>query len=224
MEVKIVAFSDTHTLHRKVVLPECDIAIFAGDLSAIGGEADVEDFLTWYSRQMQCTEKIWIAGNHDKCFDPKFQANSDIHDRATRYKEWAGLTYLEDSSTEAFGLKIWGSPWTPWYHGDSWAFNKRRGDDIRAIWRQIPLDTDIVVTHGPAYGHLDYTIRDKELVGCEDLRHYLDAVNPKLHICGHIHEGYGMDYWTSDTIYVNAAICNAYNTPKNLPIEITLEC
>lgn len=224
MDVKIVCFSDTHCQHREVKLPECDIAIFAGDLSGTGQRREVEEFLNWYSHQVQCTERIWIAGNHDRSFDPKFREafKLDDDDWVERYKCWPGLIYLEDSSIERFGLKIWGSPWTPWFHGDRWAFNKHRGDELRAVWREIPLDADIVVTHGPIFGKLDYTLRDKSFVGCEDLRHYIEAVDPKLHVCGHIHEGYGMDSWGPQTVFVNAAFCDAYNTPKNDPIEVTL--
>jgi Icc-related predicted phosphoesterase len=226
MEVKIVAFSDTHGFHRRVKLPECDIAIFAGDLSPTGQFSQVADFMKWYETQTQCTSKVFIAGNHDRSFDPKFRDHFklDEHDWLRELKETHSyLTYLEDSSVELFGLKIWGSPWTPWFHGDTWGFNKRRGEEIREVWKKIPKDTDIIVTHGPMFGKLDYTVRDKQRVGCEELYEYIKFVDPKLHICGHIHEGYGMDYWTEGTTFVNAAICTIHNEPKNEPITITLE-
>ena len=225
MNVKVVAFSDTHGFHQEAELPDCDIAIFAGDFSGNGQKYQVKSFMEWYNRQIQCTQKIFIAGNHDRSFDPKFREsfNLDEDDWVERYKaRYSNLTYLEDSSVEMFGLKIWGSPWTPWFHGDRWAFNKQRGDECKAIWRQIPMDTDVIVTHGPIFGKLDYTLRDKSFVGCEDLRHYVEQIEPKLHICGHIHEGYGMDYWGPGTVFVNAAFCDPYNTPKNRPIELTL--
>jgi hypothetical protein len=55
----------------------------------------------------------------------------------------------------------------------------------------IPDDTDVLITHGPPHGVLDAAM-DGFLCGCEEL---LDAVTtrvkPRLHIFGHIHEGYG---------------------------------
>jgi Icc-related predicted phosphoesterase len=37
-----------------------------------------------------------------------------------------------------------------------------------------------------------------------------------MHVCGHIHEGYGLDY-NLDTTFVNASICNQYYNPTNEP-------
>ena len=33
-----------------------------------------------------------------------------------------------------------------------WAFLKHRGDAIDEIWKKIPKDIDILVTHGPPLG------------------------------------------------------------------------
>ena len=33
-----------------------------------------------------------------------------------------------------------------------WAFLKHRGDAINEIWKKIPKDIDILVTHGPPLG------------------------------------------------------------------------
>lgn len=226
MEVSIVAFSDTHGHHEYVKLPTCDIAIFAGDMSRTGQKEEVERFLKWYNKQVQCSIRIYVAGNHDKSFDPKFAKafGLDNHDWLQELKDqYSNLTYLQDSGIEAFGLKIWGSPWTPWFHGERWGFNAHRGDDIAEYWRMVPLDTDILVTHGPTHLILDRTLKDNELAGCEELRKVITQVDPKVHICGHIHEGYGMDYWTLETTFVNASFCNAYNVPTNPPIQLNLE-
>ena len=48
----------------------------------------------------------------------------------------------------------------------NWAFNRKRGDEIKKHWGLIPNNTDILITHGPPYKILDKTIRGKH-VGCE---------------------------------------------------------
>ena len=63
--------------------------------------------------------------------------------------------YLEDSSCEVLGYKIWGSPWTPWFC--DWGFNARRGEESKSHWDKIPNDTDIILTHGPPLGFGDKT-------------------------------------------------------------------
>ena len=77
MKFKVVAFSDTHVKHKKITIPECDLAIFAGDCTSIGYKHEIDSFLTWFGKQDQCIFKIFIAGNHDLCFDPKFE--KDLH-------------------------------------------------------------------------------------------------------------------------------------------------
>jgi Icc-related predicted phosphoesterase len=223
MEVNIVFFSDTHNKHKKVVLPPCDIAIFCGDMSSQGYKHEVRDFFSWFSKQHQCVHKIAIAGNHDRCFDAKF--DSELHGNEwlpDLLKEFnSSITYLQNNSTEIYGLKIWGSPVTPWFHGDNWAFNRFRGEEIRQVWANIPRDTDIVVTHGPVMYKVDYNDQDQQYVGCEDLRYLLKIIKPKVHACGHIHESYGAEY-DEDTTYVNASICNLRYEPINKPIEVSI--
>lgn len=166
--MRIVAFSDTHNLHEKVVLPECDIAIFAGDYSGRGNRLETYHFLKWFSSQEQCKYKIMIAGNHDICFDDKFIEETHSHtwlkDLLIKYNN---ISILEEESLSIKGVNIWGSPVSPWYEGHRWAFNKKR-NVINNIWDEIPANTDILITHGPAYKILD-RIYDGRNVGCESL-------------------------------------------------------
>lgn len=223
MDVNVVAFSDTHNKHKQITLPECDIAICAGDITSVGQKHELESFLEWFNKQTQCTERIFIAGNHDRCFDPKFGTNEWLKPLLNKYNH---LTYLEDSGIETFGLKIWGSPWTPWFHGDYWAFNKYRGDDIDQIWKRIPFGTDILVTHGPPAYILDYVEQDKAYAGCENLRFRVEEIKPKIHTFGHIHLESGRlerkveDY--KDTTYINASVLNNAYTIIAEPVKTIL--
>lgn len=45
--VRIVCLSDTHGRHRKVAVPDGDLLILAGDLTAHGKPAEVEEFDRW---------------------------------------------------------------------------------------------------------------------------------------------------------------------------------
>ena len=102
--------------------------------------------------------------------------------------KYSGLTFLEDSEARLAGLRIWGSPWQPWFH--DWAFNLRRGAEIDAKWKLIPQGLDVLITHGPPLGFGD-RVHSGERVGCEDLQRHLDRVKPRLHFFGHIHEDRG---------------------------------
>jgi len=140
------------------------------------------------------------------------------------------VIYLQDSGCEIEGLRFWGSPWQPWFM--DWAFNlPRKGEKLRAKWNLIPMDTDVLITHGPPYGVLD-EVRPRMTawgpaeegsghLGCEELAIRLAAVRPRVHVFGHIHDGYGI-HKQAGTTYVNASICTEEYRPTNPPIVIDL--
>jgi hypothetical protein len=73
-----------------------------------------------------------------------------------------------------------------------WAFGYSSDEQASLLWNNIPLDSDIVVTHTPPKYHCDQR-KDRVPAGCEALRELLWKVRPLLHICGHVHEGRGVD-------------------------------
>jgi Icc-related predicted phosphoesterase len=55
---------------------------------------------------------------------------------------------------------------------------------------------DILVTHGPAQTHLDTSgpPYNQPNLGCELLTERIEEIKPKIHVCGHIHGGYGYKF------------------------------
>jgi Icc-related predicted phosphoesterase len=204
--MKIVAISDTHGYHTKLKVPDGDILIHTGDVSSQGKEFEIILFLNWFAEQPH-KHKVFIAGNHDFYFErtPTSDVNKIIPDN---------VTYLNDSGVTVEGIRIWGSPIQPWFY--DWAFNRQRGMEIKKHWDMIPENTDILMTHGPAYGILDATTRG-EKVGCRDLREAIERVQPKLFVCGHIHEAYGI-LDNGQTTFVNASVVNFNYQVVNKPI------
>lgn len=229
----ITCISDTHTFHRHLtskamgsILQGSDLLIHSGDLTGIGRRDEVEEVFQWFKEiAPRFTHGIvFIAGNHDKSFDPKFnyldggRKKPDWLEEKLYDIEYGGhkITYLENESIDIEGVKFWGSPVTPWFHGDRWAFNKHRGDEINEVWNTIPEDTDVVITHGPPYQILDFIPATRENVGCKDFLARMEVVQPKLCVFGHIHEGHG-SYALPGTTYINASICDANYDPTNKP-------
>jgi len=205
----IVAFSDTHGCHDYVTPPDGDILMFAGDLCAYGHNKEVKGFGTWLGA-LSHKHKIVIAGNHDW----PFQNNRG--EALSRLPE--DCIYLHDSSVEIDGIKIYGSPWQPEFC--DWAFNLKRGKELKEKWDKIPNDTDILVTHGPPAGIKDGVHGIP--VGCADLYDAVQRVKPRYHIFGHIHAGYGA-VKRNDTVYMNVSICDDYNRKQNDPMWFDYE-
>lgn len=205
---RIVFISDTHGSYN-FRIPEGDILIHSGDFGHRGNLSDLKRFHSWFSGQPH-QYKIFVAGNHDWCFQ------NELDDCL---KIMSGVTYLQDSSTEILGIKFYGSPWQPWFF--DWAFNIPRGPKLAKIWAKIPNDTDILVTHTPPHGILDLTSTG-EACGCEDLLKRVETLKPKLHLFGHIHEGYG-ELCKGATTFINGSICDFNNNAENSPFLIDWE-
>lgn len=127
-----------------------------------------------------------------------------------------GITYLEDSIISIDGLKIYGSPYTPEFY--NWAFMKKRGPQIRNVWDKIPEAVDILVTHGPPLMILDQNAQSRHQ-GCEDLLFKVKEVRPKIHVFGHIHEGYGAEEQFGIKFY-NASVLDHHYHLVNKPMAI----
>jgi Icc-related predicted phosphoesterase len=213
--MRIIAISDTHDRHDKIVIPDGDVIIHAGDATTRGTESQITSFLDWYAK-LPHKYKILVAGNHDWLFqrDPWL----------TRTMCWdRDIILLDDTSVHLEGVKFHGSPWSPTFF--NWAFNADRGADIKVHWDLIQDDTDVLITHGPVYGILDEVVRvsgtsydPPRLVGCEELLLAVKRVKPDLHICGHIHCGHGEKHIDGTSFY-NASICDEMYYPSN-PVTI----
>jgi len=186
--MKILAISDTHGQHKnfaKEYFEGIDMIIHAGDESNFRelafNEREWFDFLEWYS-ELNVKYKVLIAGNHS-AYLSKFgrRIKEDL------YRD-NNIVYLEHESTKIEGINIFGSPYTPTF--GQWHFMKDRSK-LDDYWKQVPDDTDILVTHGPPKTILDLSLsRDRELEFCGDaalLRHITERIKPAYSIFGHIH-------------------------------------
>lgn len=223
--MKIVLISDTHSLHPKMrhKIPQGNVLIHGGDCTNIGKENEVKEFIDWFKNIDGFDIKILIAGNHDFGFEKKEQWFLDLID-SEKLKEH-NCVYLEDSEyiikIDEFPkeVKVYGSPWQPWFY--NWAFNlPRNGEELEKKWKNIPNDTDILVTHGPPFGILDYPPTNVN-VGCEILRFHVEQIKPKIHVMGHIHHSRGLKE-VDGTLFINASVCDERYRPINKPIVVDL--
>lgn len=190
-----------------------DLLLIAGDLTTRDESSEFNMFKQWLKGQAY-TKKVLIAGNHD---------NFIMHfDNPQEYFE--EVVYLCDSGIEFEGLKIWGSPWTKNFFGQN-PFCKAFGFDFETQMMEkfslIPEDTDILITHSPPQGILDYAGNAR--LGCPHLRNKVQKIPElKLHLFGHIHEGFGMQEGDSGTKFVNASFVNEYYKPVHTPVRVIL--
>jgi predicted phosphodiesterase len=229
--MRITVLSDTHTRHGLIPmedLPGGNLLLHAGDIMNSGyNKNDIWDFCHWFQSLKQYEDKVFIAGNHDRMFQ---NHPEDV-------KEWldkfGNIIYLQDDDFVIYGdgpngdipennIRIYGSPWQPEFY--SWAFNLQRNSiELSGKWEAIPDNTDIVITHGPAFGTLDtVTGRPWDNLGCELLAERIERLRPKIHICGHIHSGRGIEY-KNGTLFINASVLDERYEYTQKPITIDFD-
>jgi Icc-related predicted phosphoesterase len=195
---KIVAISDQHGVLPDI--PACDLLLIAGDLCPITNHHPWfqanwlrEDFRRWLAA-VPARKIVFVAGNHDLVFEK--EPDSVPRDLPA--------TYLQDSGIEWEGLRIWGTPWQPWFF--DWAFNLYEPALVEK-WALIPDDTDILVVHGPPHSYGDGVpeVDGVRRTGSPGLLSRIQQVRPKLVVFGHIHEGRG-EWRVGDSMLANVTI------------------
>ena len=213
----ITVISDSHGKHNEITqdLPGGDLLLHAGDISSMGYQHEVQQFCKWFNNVENYGHKIFIAGNHDWGFQNNVEKIMEI---VNSYKT---VTYIQDETVSVGDDKkmvnVYGSPWQPEFY--NWAFNlPKNGNELAEKWDAIPDNTDILITHGPAFGVLD-TVAGKmwDNLGCQLLTDKIKTIKPKIHLCGHIHSGYGY-FFDGDTHFLNASVLNEAYQYTNEPL------
>ena len=233
--MKIICISDTHGYHDEITMPEGDMLIHAGDFSNIGSPKEIMSFNTWLGKQ-NYKHKFVIPGNHDRGMETILNSESLITNATLlKYNQSPAIDRSHNIiDHEESYLYIVGAQFSPNF-SKGWAFNydRRFGEDL---WKEVLSSSkpDILITHTPPFGILDkvnniyhdviggdFAEYNNGSVGCKDLLDTVLKKKPKLHVFGHIHEGYGV-FKNQDTTFVNACIWNHYNNTLNKPIVVEI--
>jgi len=206
--MRTILWSDSHGLHEQCGLPEGDVLIFAGDIGRRGTVEELVSFNAFLGR-LPHPKKIVVAGNRDYFFERQPEESKRLLTNAV---------YLQDEEISVGGIRIYGSPWQPPFMNT--AFNLPRGKPLQEKWAHIPEGIDILVTHTPPFSVGDKTAAGIH-VGCADLSDAVHRIRPRLHVFGHVHEGYGM-VRTEGIVFVNASLTDASMQLTHEPIVFEL--
>ncbi|KAL8938007.1 MAG: hypothetical protein Q9211_003408 [Gyalolechia sp. 1 TL-2023] len=212
VRTRFLIVSDTHGTEfgpEEKPLRHADVAIHCGDLTE---ESKLEEFRASIRllEDIRAPLKLVIAGNHDFTMDilafkkkvaavnppldPELvrKVYGDYGEARQMFEEAeaAGIVFL-DEGTHRFNLvncaalTVYASPWTPSF-GD-WGFRYPPNEGHKF---SVAEEVDVVITHGPPKGIMDYT-DDRTRAGCPSLFGAVARARPRLHCFGHIHEGWG---------------------------------
>lgn len=198
----ITAISDTHSNHRNVNVESADVLISCGDITYRGEQDVMIDFINWMG-SLPHKHKIAIAGNHDMSSDPS--KTSYINGFYEGLWKQNNIHYLFESSVEIEGFKFYGTPYVP--NLSMWAFYDKNTNKFASV----PDDTDVLVSHGPPYKIMDYSVGYEGIRSHYGSKHLLQRCSElkklKAVVFGHTHHCYGQKD-INGIKYVNAAVLN----------------
>lgn len=189
-------------------MPAADVLLYAGDFTLFSKSLEmIIDFNDWLG-ELPYRDRIVIPGNHEYFLEADPARRSLL----------SNATVLINESVELEGLNVYGSPVTASF-GSAYAVSSPA--DRRRLYATIPDNTDILLTHTPAYSVLDCKPSDDHHAGCPELLEAMGRIKPKLHVCGHIHGGHGITE-RNGTLHVNAAMAGAYGSLEHAPILVRI--
>ncbi|CAD6189936.1 unnamed protein product [Caenorhabditis auriculariae] len=167
--LKVVVVSDTHKVNQQFQLlmdePEYnkgDVFIHAGDFTSLGTSDEIVKFNTFLGK-LKFRHKLVVAGHRELGFDPVEDLSLRAGDRTGRgtkngFKYLTNARYLHDEAVVIDGVKFFGTP----YHfqsGYPFYLDRNNKRELRA-WNSIPRDVDVLITHSPPLGILDFDGKD----------------------------------------------------------------
>ncbi len=209
--ISVAASSDIHGSWMDLPWPpDANILALAGDLTSDGSLRNTMALMQWASQFTPYYDSVvMIPGNHD-------HALANMGSYATVVGADHGITLLIDSAADICGKRFWLSPWSLTHGKGSFmadeAFLERR-------FAEIPDDTQVIISHGPPKGTLDFVARNGGVhAGSQALAvriaqlQQLEAI-----VFGHIHECGGRRASIGNAMAYNVAALDRSHCPRTEP-------
>lgn len=178
--MKICAMSDLH--RHQIDVPKCNVLAIAGDISGFDNtEWFKKIFLPYLKGQKDKYDICFLVlGNHDD----RIQLANVYESKLPSY-----IKILFSTGIRYKGKLFFGSPYcksSPEIIDSALNLNEEL---LKHCFNEIPLDTDILITHNPPCGFGDTVANQSYHLGSTSLAERVRIVKPKIHIFGHIHNG-----------------------------------
>jgi Icc-related predicted phosphoesterase len=163
-----------------------DAALLAGDLTNFGSPLDAETMVRLAAEHAPAV--FAVAGNCDSAPIDRHLAELDVA--------------LHGRGVVHGGLRLQGlSAMPPWKHNMYQFTEEQLAEALAAGWLAIKdaMGPHVVLAHAPPRGTLDRTWLFRH-VGSVALRQFIESVGPALVVCGHIHEGRGVERVGTTTV------------------------
>jgi len=198
--MRLLAFSDLHTdlaqAHSLVERSaEVDVVVGVGDF------ASVHSGLTETIAALGAIEApaVLVPGNNE--------TEEALREACAN---WSRAVVLHGEGTEIDGVTFFGLgagvPVTPW----DWSFDLT--EEAAAELLEACPEGCVLAVHSPPRGHVDVSGAGRHL-GSEAVLRAIERTRPRLALCGHIHESWGMESRIGPTPVINLG-------PEGMVLEV----
>jgi hypothetical protein len=194
--VRILHFSDTHNFliklpKRSNFLPHGDVMVHTGNFTNGGTEQEFINFNDWLGSVTDLYHyRIVIFGHRDvKVYGNNWDLMKRLLSNATHV--------LCHNDTVILGIRFYGAPWH-WGHKANYTVRLGAPSSTNGRFDDIPVATQVLLSHGPAYDRLDMTVggiggtsNAYEHWGSRELSEAIRTIKPGLHLHGHVKDARG---------------------------------
>jgi len=186
--VRLLAFSDLHRdAHQGQELAararDVDVVVAAGDFASV--HRGLEDMIAVLAAIE--TPTVVVPGNNE--------TDVALHEAC---RDWGAARVLHGEGVEIDGVPFFGLgggvPVTPW----DWSFDLTEEEAAEKL-AGCP-EGAVLVSHSPPKGHVDGSRR----LGSEAVLRAVEEKQPRLVVCGHIHEAAGQESTVGASRVLNA--------------------
>lgn len=189
--MKVLAFSDVH----------CDLGA-AASLVERSSEADLVVGAGDFASMHEGLDKTILALAAIEAPTVLVPGNNETEDALRKAAvDWPTAEVLHGQPAELAEARLYGLgagiPTTPW----DWSFDLSESDAAERL-EAVPEGLDLLVLHSPPYGHCD-TSGQGEHLGSRAIAEAIEAKRPRVAVCGHIHESWGLESRIGGTQVLN---------------------
>ena len=198
--MRLLAFSDLHTdlaQARRLVERSVEVDVVVG----VGDFASVHSGLTETIAALGAMEApaVLVPGNNE--------TEEALREACAN---WSRAVVLHGGGTEIDGVAFFGLgagvPITPW----DWSFDLT--EEAAAELLEACPEGCVLAVHSPPRGRVDVSGAGRHL-GSEAVLRAIERTRPRLALCGHIHESWGMESRIGPTPVINLG-------PEGMVLEV----
>ncbi|MEM7335014.1 MAG: metallophosphoesterase [Chloroflexota bacterium] len=191
--MKLLLFSDLHNSQSAAMrlvemAAAVDVLVGAGDFATVRRGIEITiDILKQTGKTA-----VLVPGNSES-----------FEELQAACGRWQGAHVLHGSSVTIDGLTFaglgGGIPVTPF---GSWSYDFS-DEEASQLLASAGDGCDVLVSHSPPFGAVDVSSSGRQL-GSRAIRTYVEAKQPRLVVCGHIHASAGKQEMVGKTAVINA--------------------